>query len=183
MKCFNSRKGSQRMLPGQDPSEIAQNLSNKPHRILIAIRTRGGVVPKARITEDTGLESNLINHHLQNLMDAGLVERVDDTPPDEVSREGYTYQITDRGEEVLTAAQEDYNLTPIEQGEVRRRFDDIEERTSDIEARISGLADANQLRSEEIADLQERVDELEELTENMKHNLEYIQEQWVEKFE
>jgi predicted transcriptional regulator len=144
----------------ESPGKIARDLSNKPHRILISIQTRGGCVPKARITEDTGFESNLINHHLQNLMDAELVRRVGDTSPDEVTREGYTYQITEKGEDVLTAAQEDYNLTPIEQSEVRRRLEQLEARTENLEKQNQKLVEEVEEHTEENERLEGRIDDM-----------------------
>jgi DNA-binding MarR family transcriptional regulator len=124
------------MDPDQEPHEIGKKLSRKPHRILISIYNRGGSTKTSNITGDTGLDSPLANYHLKNLMGADLVERTGENEYESAPHEGYTYQLTERGKATLKAAQEDYNLDPIEESEVRRRFDELEERMDELESRF-----------------------------------------------
>ncbi|WP_306060022.1 hypothetical protein [Natronococcus wangiae] len=125
---------------GQDPYEIAADLSRKPHKILIAIRSRGGTAKTSMITEDTDLDGGTVNYYYKQLMRANLIERIDENDSGSgIPREGYTYQITERGNDVLTAAQEDYSLDPLEEGVVRRRFDDLEARVEAVEEDIQEM--------------------------------------------
>lgn len=155
----------------QKPWEIAKEISRKPHRILIAIRHRGGDAKTSSITSDTDIDAPLANYHLKNLMRAGLVKRHDETDPASVQRDGYTYQITDRGKEVLTAAQEDYNLTPIEEGEVRQRF-------NDLEARVEKLEQENEQLRSVLYDPHANYDTLDEWVEAIRDNVVLLQEKW-----
>jgi len=152
------------MAQDHEPWEIAKNLSPKRHKILISIRTRGGTVQKSLITQDTELDSSLINHHLREMMAQNLVERTDTGPDGEIPQDGYTYQITDRGRDVLNEAQESYELTPIEERAVRRRFDDLE-------ARVEKLEKENEQLRSILYDPHENHDTLEEWVEAIRDNL------------
>ncbi|MFC4440435.1 MULTISPECIES: hypothetical protein [Natrialbaceae] len=155
----------------QDPWEIAEEISRKPHKILIAIRHRGGDAKTSSITSDTDIDAPLANYHLKNLMRAGLVKRHDEGDPASVQRDGYNYHITDRGKEVLTATQEDYNLTPIEEGEVRRRFDDLE-------ARVEKLEQENKQLRSVLYDSHENYETLDEWVGAIRDNVVLLQEKW-----
>lgn len=155
----------------QEPHEIAADLSRKPHRILMAIRNRGGEAKTSVITEDTDIDGSQVNYHYKGLMRANLIERVDeDTNDDPIPREGYTYRITDRGKKVLSAAQEDYGMTPLEEGVVRRRLDELDGRLGAVEEALQ----------EDIAtdgtdvDLEERMNELEEFVEGLREDMEKV---------
>jgi DNA-binding MarR family transcriptional regulator len=151
--------------------EVAKNLSPKRHKILMSIRTRGGIVQKSLITQDTELDSSLINHHLREMMAQNLVERTDTGPDGKVPQEGYTYQITDVGRDVLNEAQERYELTPIEERAVRRRFDDLE-------ARVEKLEQENEQLRSILYDPHEKYDTLDEWVEAIRDNVLLLQEQW-----
>jgi predicted ArsR family transcriptional regulator len=144
----------------REPHKIAKSLSRKPHRILISIYNRGGSTKTSNITSDTGLGSPLANYHLKNLMEAELVERTGEKEYESVPREGYTYQLTDKGTATLKAAQEDYDLDPIEESEVRRRFDDLEARTEGLEQQNRKLVETVEELTEENERLEERIDDM-----------------------
>jgi DNA-binding MarR family transcriptional regulator len=148
------------MDPSQEPHEIAKDLSRKPHRILISIYNRGGSTKTSNITSDTGLDSPLANYHLKNLMGAGLVERTGENEYESAPHEGYTYQLTNRGKTTLKAAQEDYNLDPIEESEVRHRFDDLEARTEIIEQQNQKLIAKVEELTKENEHLERRIDDM-----------------------
>jgi DNA-binding MarR family transcriptional regulator len=128
------------MDPDAEPWEIAKDLSRKQYRILLAIQSSGGEARTRNVTSTTGLPNNQVNYHYDKLMNADLIERLDGSEetaqPGSLPRRGYTYRLTERGREALSAAQEDYSLTPLGEGEVRRRFDDLEGRVERIEERL-----------------------------------------------
>jgi DNA-binding PadR family transcriptional regulator len=148
------------MGPGQEPAEIVKDLSRKPHRILISIQNRGGTVKKSLITDDTDIGSSLANYHLTNLMGAGLVKRTDEDEHDGIPREGYTYQITEKGEEVLKVALEDYETTPVESRDIRRRFEKLEARTESLEQQNQKLVEKVGKLTEENERLEGRIDNM-----------------------
>jgi DNA-binding MarR family transcriptional regulator len=148
------------MNPDQEPHEIAKNLSRKPHRILISIYNRGGSTKTSNITDDTDLDSPLANYHLNNLMRADLAERTGENEYESTPHEGYTYQLTERGTATLKAAQEDYNLDPVEESEVRRRFDKLEARTESLEQQNQQLVAKVEELTEENERLEQRIDEM-----------------------
>jgi DNA-binding MarR family transcriptional regulator len=163
------------MEPDQDPHEIAANLSRKPHRILIAIQSRGGAAKTSAITEDTDLDGSTVNYHYKGLMNANLIERTDDDPGDGIPREGYTYQITDRGKEVLKSAQEDYGLDPLEESVVRRRFDDLEARMSATEELVHNQSGGEKSQSDgDQEELEERVESLERHMDDLQEDFETL---------
>ncbi|WP_331232288.1 hypothetical protein [Natronorarus salvus] len=169
-----------------EPWEIAEDISRKPYRILLAIQNEGGEARTPAITEYTGYPNHIVNYYFDQLRNADLIKRVDDgTGGPGIPREGYLYRLQERGVETLSAAQEDYQLDPLEQGEVRRRFDDLDRRMSRVEQRLdqvvaetanysealdensetiqglgrAGKAAANRIRKleEEIAELQTQI--------------------------
>lgn len=152
------------MNTGDEPWEIARDLTEKRYRSLATLRDLGG---EARTTEVTsaaeGLYSQLLGEHYRLMDDAGLVEKIDEGPPDDSSplpREGYKYRITDRGRDVLSAAQEDYGMSLPEERTVRRRFDRLEERVSGIEDSLQARSEAGDQDGRD-GDLEERVASLE----------------------
>ena len=156
------------MEPGQEPAEIVADLSQKPHRILVSIQNRGGTVKKSLITDDTDIGSSLTNYHLTNLMGAGLVKRTDEDEHDGIPREGYTYQITDKGEEVLEVALEDYETTPVESRDIRRRFEKLETRTESLEQQNQKLVEKVDELTEENERFEGRIEELTEENERLE---------------
>lgn len=145
----------------QEPYEIAGELSQKQLRIMESIRTRGGEAKTSKITDDTELDSSLANYHFKKLMGAELLERLDEESDDPMPREGFTYQITHRGKEVLSEAQQSYGMDPLGERVVRQRFEDLEGRVEKLEQEKEQLTSENE-------DLQEQVIELEERFENMR---------------
>ncbi len=142
------------------PWEIANDLSKNGYRVLLAVQTAGGEARTSKITEITGLSNPLVNYYLKGegkLIDQELVELVEEDELEldkglNVPRDGYLYRLTERGRETLSAAQEEYQLTALEEGEVRRRFDDLEERMSRVEERLDQVVadvDANSEAAEE----------------------------------
>jgi predicted ArsR family transcriptional regulator len=158
----------------QEPHKIAKDLSRKPHRILISICNRGGSTKTSSITSDTGLGSPLANYHLKNLMKAELVERTGENEYESAPREGYTYQLTDRGKATLKAAQEDYNLDPIEESEVRRRFDDLEACTESLEQQNQKLVETVEELTEENERLEERIDNMRDANSKLWEDVQEI---------
>jgi DNA-binding PadR family transcriptional regulator len=157
------------MEPDAEPWEIAKEISRKPYRILLAIQAEGGGARTPEIREFTGHPNHIVNYYYDQLMNAGLIERADeDRLGGEIPREGYLYRLTERGRETLSAAQEEYQLDPLEEGEVRHRFDDLEDRTSRVEERLDQHAGEIAGHDEQITGLGraggevlDRVEELE----------------------
>ncbi|MDG5821578.1 MarR family transcriptional regulator [Natronococcus sp. A-GB7] len=148
------------MEPGQDPHEIAANLSQKRHRILVSIRTRGGTAKTSEITTDTDLDSSLVNYHYKRLMEASLIERTDKDRDDPMPREGFTYQITNRGKNVLSAAQEDYGMDPLGGRIVRQRLDDLEARTEKLEQENDQLQEEKTNLENQVNEIEGRLDDM-----------------------
>ncbi|WP_114578604.1 hypothetical protein [Saliphagus sp. LR7] len=149
------------MEPTQDPHEIAAELSRKTHRILAAIRNRGGEATTSEITSATNLDNSLVNYHYKGLLRAEVIEKISEGDTSQgLPREGFSYRITDRGREVLSAAQEDYDMTALEEGAVRRRFDRIEDRIGGIEDSLQARSEADD-QDDRDGDLEERVASLE----------------------
>lgn len=154
-----------------EPWEIARDLTRKQYKTLAAVQHAGGEATTSEITSsDTDLYNTLVNSHFRRMTDADLVKRLDPGDGEDASkiqRVGYTYRLTDRGREVLSAAQEDYGMTSLEEGTVRRRFDRIEDRLASVEEQVKGR-NAN----DDSADLEKQVTDLrqshEDLIEDVK---------------
>jgi DNA-binding PadR family transcriptional regulator len=149
------------MDPEQEPYEIAKDLTRLRYKTLAALQNLDGEARTSEITSsDDDLYHQLVNEHYSIMIPAGLIEKIDEGDPDEpgIPREGYKYRITDKGRAVLTAAQENYDLSPIGEGVVRRRFNDLEDELADHETRIKKLTEENEQLREEKDELEERFD-------------------------
>ncbi|TYL36181.1 hypothetical protein CV102_23865 [Natronococcus pandeyae] len=158
----------------QEPYEVAGELSQKQLRIMESIRTRGGKTKTSRITDDTDLDSSLVNYHFKRLMSAGLLERLDRESSDPMPREGFTYQITDRGEKVLSEAQQSYGMDPLGERVVRQRFEDLEGRVEKLEQEKKHLASENEELEERVSELEERFENMRELNANLYETVQEI---------
>jgi DNA-binding HxlR family transcriptional regulator len=156
------------MHPDQEPWEVARDLTRKRYMTLNAIRNQGGEARTPEITSSSDeLYNQIVNDHIKRMINAGLVEKIDEGERSEggaLPKEGYKYRITNRGKEVLAEAQTDYSLTPIEEGEVRRRFDELE-------ARVEKLEKENEQLRSILYDPHENHDTLEEWVEAIRDNL------------
>ncbi|AGB39804.1 hypothetical protein [Natronococcus occultus] len=156
------------MDPDQEPWEVARELTRKRYMTLDAIRNEGGEARTSGITSSSPeLYNQIVNDHLKRMIDAELVEKIDEgqrSPGGALPKEGYKYRITDRGKEVLAEAQTNYDLAPVEEGEVRRRFDELE-------ARIEKLEKENEQLRSILYDPHENHDTLEEWVEAIRDNL------------
>lgn len=163
------------MGPDQEPWEVARELTRKRYMTLNAIRNQGGEARTSEITSSSNeLYNQIVNDHLKRMISAELVEKIDEGERSEggaLPKEGYKYRITDRGKKVLAEAQTNYNLTPIEEGEVRRRFDELE-------ARIEELEQENEQLRSIVYDPHEKYDTLDEWTEAIRDNVVLLQKKW-----
>jgi hypothetical protein len=152
----------------QEPWEVARDLTRKRYMTLNALRNQGGEARTPAITSSSDeLYNQIVNDHLKRMIGAELVEKIDEgerSAGGALPKEGYKYRITDRGKKVLSEAQTNYDLTPIEEGEVRRRFDELEARVEKLER------ENEQLRSM-LYDPHEKHDTLEEWVEAIRDNL------------
>ena len=122
-----------------DQIGIGRDLSVKEYRVLLALHSAGGEAQMSDLTDATGMSNHLVNHYLKQegkLIDLGLAEHVKGDLTGGIPRGGYTYALTEKGRKVVSLAQEDYSLTPLEEGEVRRRLEELDERLSRIEERL-----------------------------------------------
>lgn len=163
-----------------EPWEIASDLSRNGYRVLLALQTNGGEARTSMLREQTEMSNQLVNYYLtgdENLSDGGLVERVDEADLERgrglnIPREGYLYRLTERGRDTLSAAHEDYAFDPLEEGEIRRRFDDLEERMGQVEQRldrISGELTQNTEEKEKAGRaIKELIEDVERLQQHIK---------------
>lgn len=154
------------MNPADEPWEIAGDLTRKQYLTLAAVRNAGGEARTADVTSSRDeLYNELVNAHFRKMLDAGLLESPDRDGPDNdptPRKKGYTYRITDKGREVLSSAQEDYGLDPLEEGAVRRRFDRLEDRVGGIEDSLQARSESGDHDGDRIDDLEERLTSLED---------------------
>ncbi|WP_114577201.1 hypothetical protein [Saliphagus sp. LR7] len=170
-----------------EPWEIARDLTQKQYKSLAALRNLNG---EARTPEVTGavegLYAQIVNQHYQKMIGAGLVEKVDEGRGDgshPLPREGFKYRITERGREVLTAAQEDYGMSLPEERTVRKRFDRLEGRIGSLEQQVNRRSDAGAGDDDlevRVGNLEERVDTIEEkqdlLVDDLRKVAEFLEE-------
>jgi predicted RNase H-like nuclease (RuvC/YqgF family) len=83
-------------------------------------------------------------------------------------------QLTDRGTATLKAAQEDYNLDPIGESEVRRRFDDLEACTESLEQQNQKLVETVEELTEENERLEERIDNMRDANSKLWEDVQEI---------
>ncbi|WP_255171193.1 hypothetical protein [Natrononativus amylolyticus] len=159
------------MDPTAEPWEIARDMTRKQYLTLAAIWNNGGEARTADVTSSSdALYNELVNNHFRKMIAANLLEETDEdrdrrsSPP---SR-GYGYRITDRGREVLSAAQEDYGMNPLEEGVVRNRLDELDGRLRAVEEELQDTDD------DQSDDLERQIDELHEDFEALTRDVERV---------
>lgn len=167
-----------------EPWEIARDMTRKQYKTLAAIQNNGGEARTSEITAATDdLYGQLVNQHYKKMTPAGLIEKVDegqDTDRPGLPRDGHCYRITERGQQVLSAAQEDYGIDPLEEGVVRRRFDKIEDRLDAIEQTLQKDVKTNRSASDDVAseervtEIEEQLHELESFVEDLTHDVQRL---------
>ena len=155
------------------PHEIAGELSKKGYRVLLAVQSNGGEATTSEVTEQISMRAQLVNYYYEELIDHCLLRKIEaDAPPGQLPRKSHTYQLTERGRETLSAAHDDYGLDPLEEGEVRRRFDKFEERIDRLEQRVDQVV-AKQADAEEDIEgigqaLKEVIEQFRELRDDVR---------------
>lgn len=165
------------MDPDAEPWEIARDMTRKQYKTLAAIRNVGGEARTSDVTSSADeLYNELVNNHFRKMTAADLIEAVDRDQDGDRSRppqKGYTYRITDRGRDVLSTAQEDYGMDPLEEGVVRRRLDELDGRLGAVEETLQEDVETGGSGSADVA-LEERVDELESTIEGLTRDMEKV---------
>ncbi|MFC4990381.1 hypothetical protein [Saliphagus infecundisoli] len=170
-----------------EPWEIARDLTQKQYKSLAALRNLGGEARTPKVTGAVeGLYAQIVNQHYQKMIGASLVEKVDEGRGDgshPLPRDGFKYRITDRGRDVLTAAQEDYGMSLPEERTVRKRFDRLEGRIGSLEQQVKGQSGSGDVDGDleaQVVELEERVDTIEEkqdlLVDDLRKVAEFLEE-------
>lgn len=169
-----------------DAAALADGMHQKRRSILSALtESEEGKLPTSEITSRTGLPNNTVNYHFPQLIEKGLLEKVEEEQGDNRGIPANVYRVTQLGEDVVEELRDSGASSALRMKDLResievqkqahqalrKTVDDQSDELEDLAGRVDETETALTLVNEQI----DRVDDLEGRMTEFEERLEMLE--------